>query len=722
MKKVNKVMSDRARAYPTGDAQEQHPAPVGNGQGLSHQNGRVRRKMQAQSVRELRLRYASWNVGTMTGRGRELADVLKRRRINVACLQETKWKGARAREIGEGYKFFYCGSDGKRNGVGIVLDNRLKECVVDVKRMNDRLIAVKLIVDGKAINVISVYAPQSGCEESVKEKFWEDFDCLMMNVQDSEEVYVGGDFNGHVGRLSDGYERVHGGRGFGTRNASGETLLQAASAFDLAITNTWFNKREERLVTYKSGHHTTQIDYFLVKRNSLCCVKNCKVLPGEALVTQHRLVILDVKVTVLPKSNKDRPPPRIRWRMLEKEECADVFRSKVVDKISEMKEMEGRCVNECWSEMASHIREVAKDVCGESRGKGLIDRDTWWWNDEVHKVLKEKKVAFKEWQNVEIVNASLKDDRKRIYMEWKRKAKKAVAVARAKAQERLYNSLDSPRGQKELYRITKERERRSRDITHIKCMKDESGKVLCKDEEIKERWKVYFEKLMNEENVWNGILQEAQVNKGLVREISMDEVERALGSMKNGKALGPDDIPAEVWKVLKRNGCMWLTLFFNKLLHEEVIPQEWCSSSLVPIFKNKGDVQDCGNYRGIKLMSHTMKVWEKVIEKRVREESEITQNQFGFMPGRGTMDAIFALRQLCEKYRRVHRNLHMVFIDLEKAYDRVPREVLWWAMKEKGVPGNTNDASKEETKKPEAQNNYWALHRTSDTNILLCVF
>ncbi|XP_063895323.1 LINE-1 retrotransposable element ORF2 protein [Helicoverpa armigera] len=123
------------------------------------------------------------------------------------------------------------------------------------------------------------------------------------------------------------------------------------------------------------------------------------------------------------------------------------------------------------------------------------------------------------------------------------------------------------------------------------------------------------------------------------------------------------------------------------LLHEEVIPQEWCSSSLVPIFKNKGDVQDCGNYRGIKLMSHTMKVWEKVIEKRVREESEITQNQFGFMPGRGTMDAIFALRQLCEKYRRVHRNLHMVFIDLEKAYDRVPREVLWWAMKEKGVPG-----------------------------------
>ncbi|XP_064073079.1 uncharacterized protein LOC135193637 [Vanessa tameamea] len=81
-----------------------------------------------------------------------------------------------------------------------------------------------------------------------------------------------------------------------------------------------------------------------------------------------------------------------------------------------------------------------------------------------------------------------------------------------------------------------------------------------------------------------------------------------------------------------------------------------------------------------------MKVWEKVIERRLREESEITQNQFGFMSGRGTMDAIFALCQLCEKYRRAHKNLHMVFIDLDKSYDRVLREVLWWALKEKGLP------------------------------------
>ncbi|KAA5552181.1 reverse transcriptase family protein, partial [Pseudomonas aeruginosa] len=73
--------------------------------------------------------------------------------------------------------------------------------------------------------------------------------------------------------------------------------------------------------------------------------------------------------------------------------------------------------------------------------------------------------------------------------------------------------------------------------------------------------------------------------------------------------------------------------------------------------------------------------------RRMRDESEVSQNQFGFMPGRSTTDAIFSLRQLCEKYRRASKNVHMVFVDLGKAYDRVPREVLWWSMKVKGVPG-----------------------------------
>ena len=78
----------------------------------------------------------------------------------------------------------------------------------------------------------------------------------------------------------------------------------------------------------------------------------------------------------------------------------------------------------------------------------------------------------------------------------------------------------------------------------------------------------------------------------------------------------------------------------------EEIPDEWRSSTLIPIFKNVGITRE------LRLTSHTLKIWERIIEKRLREEVLILDQQFGFMPGRSTTDAIFALRQLREIQRR----------------------------------------------------------------------
>ena len=167
--------------------------------------------------------------------------------------------------------------------------------------------------------------------------------------------------------------------------------------------------------------------------------------------------------------------------------------------------------------------------------------------------------------------------------------------------------------------------------------------------------------------------------------MTKEEVRTALGKMKRGKTAGPDGLPAEFWKCLGETAVTFLTAVFNRIMESERMPDEWRKSTLVPIFKNKEAPQYCGNYRGIKLMSHTMKIWERVIEARIRKEVKISEQQFGFMPGKSTTDAIFVLRTIMEKYRDGQKELHCVFINLEKAYDRVPRKELWYGMREAGV-------------------------------------
>jgi hypothetical protein len=128
-----------------------------------------------------------------------------------------------------------------------------------------------------------------------------------------------------------------------------------------------------------------------------------------------------------------------------------------------------------------------------------------------------------------------------------------------------------------------------------------------------------------------------------------------------------------------------ITKIANRVLNGEGIPDEWRCSVLVPLYKGKGDVRDCGAYRGVKLLEHAVKVVERAFLMRLRKMVEIDEMQCGFMPGKGTVDALFMARMLQERYGRKKRKLYMCFVDLEMAFDHVPRKVIEWALRKKGV-------------------------------------
>ncbi|KAK3566160.1 hypothetical protein QTP86_028446 [Hemibagrus guttatus] len=332
-----------------------------------------------------------------------------------------------------------------------------------------------------------------------------------------------------------------------------------------------------------------------------------------------------------------------------------------------------------WETTAEVIRETGRKVLGVSSGRRKEDKETWWWNEEVQDSIQRKRLAKKKW------DMDRTEENRQEYKELQRRVKREVSKAKQKAYEELYTRLDTREGEKDLYRLARQRDRDGKDVQQVRVIKDRDGRVLTSEESVQRRWKEYFEELMNEENEREKRVEGVNSVEQKVDKIRKDEVRKALKRMKSGKAVGPDDIPVEVWKCLGEAAVEFLANLFNRVLESERMPEEWRRSVLVPIFKNKGDVQSCSNYRGIKLMSHTMKVWERVVEARLRKVVEICEQQYGFMPRKSTTDAIFALRILMEKYRDGQKELHCVFVDLEKAYDRVPREELWYCMRKSGV-------------------------------------
>ncbi|KAK3530524.1 hypothetical protein QTP86_027887, partial [Hemibagrus guttatus] len=634
---------------------------------------RVHRQREKRKGKSVGLRIGTLNVGTMTGKGRELADVMERRKVDILCVQETRWKGSKAHSIGAGFKLFYYGVDSKRNGVGVVLKEEFVRNVLEVKRVSDRVMSLKLEIEGVMLNVVSGYAPQVGCELEEKERFWSELDEVMESIPTGERVVIGADFNGHVGEGNTGDEEVMGKFGVKERNLEGQMVVDFAKRMDMGVVNTYFQKREEHRVTYKSGGRSTQVDYILCRRGNLKEISDCKVVVGESVARQHRMVVCRMTLMVCKKKRSE-IEKKTKWWKLKKEECCEEFRQKLRQALG------GQVVlPDDWETTAEVIRETGRKVLGVSSGRRKEDKETWWWNEEVQDSIQRKRLAKKKW------DMDRTEKNRQEYKELQRRVKREVSKAKQKAYDELYTRLDTREGEKDLYRLARQRDRDGKDVQQVRVIKDRDGRVLTSEESVQRRWKEYFEELMHEENEREKRVEGVNSVEQKVDKIRKDEVRKALKRMKSGKAVGPDDIPVEVWKCLGEAAVEFLASLFNRVLESERMPEEWRRSVLVPIFKNKGDVQSCSNYRGIKLMSHTMKVWERVVEARLRKVVEICEQQYGFMPRKSTTDAIFALRILMEKYRDGQKELHCVFVDLEKAYDRVPREELWYCMRKSGV-------------------------------------
>ena len=209
---------------------------------------------------------------------------------------------------------------------------------------------------------------------------------MVADVPASEQLFVCGDWNGHIGTERAGYEDIHGGHAIGRHNDEGERLLEFANANDLVVGNSVFEKQPKYLVTYQSGDVNTQIDFLLYRRSFRRHVTNVKVILGEECASQHRLLVRDFKVTA-PCLAKRKFIPKVKlWKLRDpakKEEYTKVFNAKVCDTNSYG--VEGK-----WKMLRDSLHEAAVQVCGVSK-KHHWRKETWWWDEQVESAVKEKR-------------------------------------------------------------------------------------------------------------------------------------------------------------------------------------------------------------------------------------------------------------------------------------------------------------------------------------------
>jgi hypothetical protein len=334
-------------------------------------------------------------------------------------------------------------------------------------------------------------------------------------------------------------------------------------------------------------------------------------------------------------------------------------------------------VDKKWDMMKKALLKTTEEICGITKGPPR-HKETWWWNDDVEKAVVEKKRCYRVWHETKTEVDRL------VYKEAKQKAQKVVAVAQETKRKELASELGSEQGKKNVFRIAKQMAKERQDVVGINCLKESSGRIVTDSKGIKKTWKDYMEKLLNEENDWDHDVACEKISGPCCR-ITRVEVEKALKKMKKGKAAGPSGVVSEMLKAAGEIGAEWMTDLCNSIVLEGKIPEDWKDSLLIPVFKGKGDPLECGSYRAIKLLEQAMKVTERVLESRIRDQVTVDDMQFGFTPGKGTTDAIFVLRQMQEKHYGKKKKLYFAFVDLEKAFDRVPREVTRWALRKSGV-------------------------------------
>ena len=601
----------------------------------------------------------------------------------------------------------------KRNeGVGIMLNKfatvAWREAGEKWEAVSSRIISARLKISKRRqrrpggsresrnvfATIISVYAPTAKATENIKSQFFTRLQDTLDKVPQSDILILLGDFNARVGSLEDTDQNwlgILGRFGIGYRNPAGEDLLQFCARNQLTLMNTWFKKKPHHLSTWMhpATKHWHMIDYFIMPAKQRVLCTDVQVMRGATCWTDHQMIRAKVRMSypcTKRKRNKTATVP-IATHLLNQASFKKTYQAVLSNKLEE-RIIQTKTCKQTWEQMKSCIIEAAE----ESLGRSWKKQPDWLLEsmDVVMPLIEAKNAARRR-----LLQSNTQANR-RDFRSHQRLVKKAVDAAKETWVCRIAQSAekDSRRGRvcwKSIKKLqTASHGRRS---ARSQAVYKESGELTSSPSEVQDRWQQHFANILNVPSEYQEEAISAMPQLPAMVDLdgppTEEELDIALTKLKRFKAAGATQISPEMLLdgpiELKKQ----VLNLFQRIWAETAVIEDWKNAEIVPIPK-KGDLKVCDNWRGISLLDVVGKVFARIIQSRLQRIAEeiLPESQCGFRKGRECMDMIFVARQLVEKSFEHQQSIFILFVDLRKAYDSIPRDALWQVLEKSGVPPN----------------------------------
>lgn len=647
------------------------------------------------------LRFATWNVRTMCpGFSTDIQQVedvrktaiidkeLSRLKVDIACLQETRLADSGTlRE--DSYTFFWQGKpleEPRQHGVGFAVKNTLISSIETPTAGTERILSLRLSTSLGPATIVSVYAPTLRAAPEVKDQFYEALDELISRIPSTDALYLLGDFNARVGADHEAWPSCLGAYGRGKINDNGQRLLELCCYRSLCVTNTFFPCKEIHQVSWRHprSRHWHQLDLVITRRSDLASILLTRTYHSADCNTDHSLVASKVRITPQKLHHgKKKGRPRVNTCCISNCTLKQQFLEQLM--VTLAKDSTEDSTDSKWAHLRDTVYSTAINVYGKKERKNADWFEEHW--AEMEPVTERKRKALLAYKaspsptTLAALRAARKTSRQTARQcantYWLNLCKSIQAASDTGNVRGMYEGIKKATGPAP---------RKSAPL------KAKSGEVITDQAKQLDRWVEHYLELYATLNIVSDAaladIPDLPVMEELDAPPTEEELSNAINSLAGGKAPGSDNIPAEILKSGKPALLKPLLELLCRCWEEGHIPQDLRDSTIVTLYKNKGDRSDCNNYRGISLLSIVGKVFARVILARLQTLASrvYPESQCGFRAGRSTVDMVFSLRQLQEKCQEQQKPLYIAFIDLTKAFDLVSRSGLFKLLEKIGCP------------------------------------